>query len=51
MTMKMRLQMKNRSCRYDRNRPRPGHGNKYTKYKMNLGIVMVIYIKQHLSNI
>ena len=30
--------------RYDINRPRPRHGQKYTKYKM------VICIKQHLSN-
>ena len=33
MTMKMRLEMKNRSHRYDINRPRPKHGHKYTKYK------------------
>ena len=29
--MKMRLNMKNRSQRYDINRPRPRHGHKYTK--------------------
>ena len=28
----MRLKMKNRSHRYDINRPRPKHGHKYTKY-------------------
>ena len=27
--------MKNRSYRYDINIPMPGHGNKYTKYKMS----------------
>ena len=43
--------MKNRSHRYDINGPRPRHGQKYTKYKICLGILMVIYIKQHLSNI
>ena len=51
MTMKMTLKMKNRLHRYDINRPRPRHGNKYTKYKMCLSIMMAIYIKQHLSNI
>ena len=34
MAMKMRLKMKNRSHIYDINGPRPGHGHKYTKYKM-----------------
>ena len=29
--MKMRLKMKNRSQRYDINRPRPWHEHKYTK--------------------
>ena len=51
MTMKMRLKMKNRSSRYDINRPRQRHGHKYTKYKICLDIMMVIGIKQHLSNI
>ena len=43
--------MKNRSHRYVLNRPRPKHGHRYTKYKMCLIIMMVIDIKQHLSNI
>ena len=30
----MRLKMKNRSQKYDINRPRPRHGHKYTKYKI-----------------
>ena len=42
--------MKNRSYRYDINRPRPGHGQKYTKYKMSLSIMMAMCIKQHLNN-
>ena len=33
MTMKIRLGIKNRSQRYDINRPKPGHGPKYTKCK------------------
>ena len=41
--------MENRSNRYDINRPR--HKHKYTKYKMYLGMMMVIFNKQHLSNI
>ena len=47
----MRLNMKNGSYRYDINKPRHRHGHKYTKYEMCLCIVMVICIKQHLSNI
>ena len=29
------VKIKNRSYRCDRNRPRPGHGRKYTKHKMS----------------
>ena len=47
----MRLKMKSRPQRYDIYRPRPRHGQKYTQYKMCLSIIMVISIKQHLSNI
>ena len=43
--------MKNRSHRYDINRIRRRHGHKYTKYKTCIGIMIVICIKQHLSNI
>ena len=43
--------MKNRSQRYDINKPKSIHGHKYIKCKMSLGIMMVIRIKQHLSNI
>ena len=44
---------KNEICkqRYDINRPRPIDGPKYTKYKMCPSIMMVICIKQLLSNI
>ena len=51
MTMKIRLKMKNKSHRYDIIRPRPRYGHKYTKYKMCLSIMMVLCIKQKLSNI
>ena len=43
--------MKNRSQRYDINRPRPRHRHKHSKFKMCLSIMMVICIKHHLSNI
>ena len=29
----------------------PGHGQKYTKYKISLSTMMFMCIKQHLSNI
>ena len=51
MIMKIRLKMKNRLHRYDINIPRFRHVHKYTKYKMCLSMIMVICIKQHLSNI
>ena len=51
MAMKTRLEMKNRSHRYDINRSRPRHKHTYTKYKMYLSMMLVICIKQHLSNI
>ena len=47
----MRLKMENRSHGYDINRARSMHRHKYTKYKICLSIMMVICIKQHLSNI
>ena len=43
--------MKNKSQRYDINRARPRHRHKYTAHKMCLSLMMVICIKQHLSNI
>ena len=50
-TIKMRLQLKNRSHRYGINRPRLRNGDKHAKYKMCLSTMMVICLKQHLSNI
>ena len=43
--------MKNRLNKYNINRRRFRHGHKSTKHKMCLIIMMVISIKQHLSNI
>ena len=51
MALTMRLKMKNRSHRYDINRPRPRYGHKYTKCKMCLIIMMVICIKGTLMQI
>ena len=47
----MKLKVKNRSHRYDRNRPRSRHGHKYDKCKKCLSMMMVICIKLYLSNI
>ena len=51
MAMKTRLKTKKRSQRYDINRPNPRHGHKYTKYKISINMMMVICVKQHVSNI
>ena len=49
--MTMRLKIKNRSHRYEIDIPRPRHGHRCTKRKMCLGIMIVLCIKQHISNI
>ena len=38
------MKMKNRSHRSDLNRPRPGHGHKYSKYKKVLSMMMLAYM-------
>ena len=43
----MKMKIKNRSHRYDINRPKP----RYSKYKKFLNMMLLIRIKQHLSNI
>ena len=43
--------MKNRSHRYDINRPRSRHGHKYGTTKKCLSMMMPICIKRNLSNI
>ena len=47
----MRLKIKNRSERYGVNSHRSRHRQKYTKYKMCISIMKVIYTNQHVSNI
>ena len=47
----LKTKKKNRSHRHDINRPRSRHGYKYSKYKKCLSMIMLICIKQHLSNI
>ena len=49
--MKMKVKMKNRSQRYDINKPRSRHGEKYSKYKKCLTMMTLMCIKQNLSNI
>ena len=45
--MKMTVKMKNRSHRYDMNKPRSRHELKCSKYEKRLTLVMLICIKQH----
>ena len=49
--IKMKLKMKNRSHRFDINRTRSRYGHKYSKYKTRPGLMMLICIKEQLSNI
>ena len=49
--MKMEMKPKNRSHRYDINRPRYRHGHKHSKYKNCLSKMILICIKQHLSKL
>ena len=46
----MRMKMKYRWHKYDINRHSPRHVHKYTKYKKCLTMMIVIFIKQHLTN-
>ena len=48
--MKMKMKKKIRSRRYDKNKLRSRHGHKYSKYKKCLIMMMLLCIKQHLSN-
>ena len=47
----MKMKMKNTSHRCDILRPRSRHGRKYSKYKNCLVMMMLLCIKQYLSNI
>ena len=49
--IKIETKMKNRSHRYDINRPRSRNEHKESKYKKCLTMMILICIKQHLSNI
>ena len=51
MAMKMRLEMKNKSQRYDTNSPRSRHGPKYTKCQMCPSIRVVICINPLTTNV
>ena len=46
----MKVKEKNRSHRYDINRPTSRHGLKYTKYKKYLSMMILTCIKQHPTN-
>ena len=50
MTMQIGLKMKNRRYRYDINRPRSGHGDKYIRYKMRFTTIMIIRINPLSAN-
>ena len=47
----MTMKMKNRSHRYDIYKSRSKHGLEHSKYKECLSMMMLICIKQHVSNI
>ena len=47
----MEIKMENIANRYEINRSRSWHGHKFSKYEQCLTIIMLICIKQHLSNI
>ena len=49
--MKMKMEVNISSHVYDINRPRSWHGHKYSKWKKCLSIMMLVCIKEHLSNI
>ena len=51
IVLKKKMKMKHRSHRQNINKPRTRHGDKYSKYKKYLSMMMLICIKQHLSNI
>ena len=49
--MKTKMKIKNKSHRYDIDRPKSGHGQEYSEYKKCLSMMMIICVKLHLSNI
>ena len=49
--MKMKTKMKIDSRKYGINKPRCRYGHKYSKDMKRLSMIMLICVKQHLSNI
>ena len=49
--MKMKMRMKNRSHRYEINRPRSRHGQKYEKFRKRLTMIMLIRINPLTINV
>ena len=49
--IKMKIDMEDRSYRYDISIPRSRHGHQYSKYKKYISMMMLICIQQHLSSI
>ena len=49
--IKMKMKMENRSHWYDIDKPRSRNKHNYSKYKNRLTMIVLICIKQHLSNI
>ena len=47
----MKMKMDNRSHKNKKNRPRPRHERRSTKYKKCLSVTMLACIKQHLSSV
>ena len=47
----MKMKLKNRSHRYNINKSTSRHGRKHSKYITCLTMMMLIFIKQQLSNI
>ena len=48
--MKMQIKKNNRTHRDYINRPSPTHGHKYTKYKKCPSMMVLMCVRQHLSN-
>ena len=49
--IKMKTKMKLDSRKYGISRLRRRHGHRYSKYRKHLSMMMLLCIKQHLSNI
>ena len=47
----IKMEVETKWHRYDINRPRWGHGHRYSRYRKSLAMIMLTCIKKHLSNI